>query len=71
MTMQSLADAYVELRPLSLSDAEALIVAASDGELRNLRYTVVPSRATSNSFLRVALDGQAAGTRAPRHRRLG
>ena len=55
----------VRLRPLQRDDADALVHAASDGELWNLPYTVVPSAQTVGSYIARALDGQAAGTVMP------
>ena len=55
----------ISLRPLQYRDAEALIHAASDGELWNLTVTVVPSPTTVDSYLKKALDGRDAGTVLP------
>ncbi len=55
----------IRLRPLLASDENALIDAASDGELWNLTFTVVPSAETAGDYIRKALDGQAAGTVMP------
>ncbi|WP_394790778.1 GNAT family N-acetyltransferase [Rhodoferax sp.] len=65
MTIDSLMGPRVQLRPLQASDAAALVAAASDGELWNLPFTVVPSADTVAEYLRVALDGAAAGTVLP------
>jgi len=51
----------IALRPLQASDASALVAAASDGELWNLPFTVVPSAQTIDAYLRTPLEGQAAG----------
>ncbi|WP_460090332.1 GNAT family N-acetyltransferase [Pseudomonas sp. S2_E02] len=53
------------LRPLQYSDADALLHAATDGELWNLTVTVVPSPSTVDSYLKKALDGRDAGTVMP------
>ena len=55
----------IRLRPLLASDASALVKAASDGELWKLRFSVIPSAATIEGYIRKALDGQAAGTVMP------
>jgi N-acetyltransferase len=51
----------ITLRPLQASDASALVAAAADGELWNLPFTVVPSSQTIDAYLRIPLEGQAAG----------
>jgi RimJ/RimL family protein N-acetyltransferase len=53
------------LRPLHLTDADALVHAAQDGELWNLPFTVVPSQATVDHYIRSALTGRDAGTVLP------
>lgn len=53
------------LRPLQYTDADALVHAATDGELWNLTVTVVPSSATVDAYLKKALDGRDAGTVLP------
>jgi RimJ/RimL family protein N-acetyltransferase len=55
----------IELRPLCESDARELVAAASDGELWGLPFTVVPSADTIHDYMRVALDGKAAGSVFP------
>ncbi len=55
----------IVLRPLLASDAAALVDAAADGELWNLPFTVVPSAATVDAYLRTALDGRTAGSVMP------
>lgn len=55
----------VELRPLRESDAPALIEAAADGELWNLKVTVVPGPATVDAYIARALEGERAGTVMP------
>ncbi|RQO59215.1 GNAT family N-acetyltransferase [Variovorax sp. KBW07] len=61
----SLTGPRILLRPLLASDAAALVEAAADGELWNLPFTVVPSAATVDAYLRTALDGRAVGTVMP------
>ena len=63
--MESLRGPRIRLRSLLASDAAALVEAASDGELWNLPFTVVPSSETVDSYIRTALEGQVAGTVMP------
>lgn len=56
---------YIHLRPLLESDADALVAAASDGELWRLNVTVVPSADTVKTYIDTALSGQAQGTVLP------
>lgn len=55
----------IQLRLLQASDASALVAAASDGELWNLSFTVVPSAETVDDYIRNALEGHALGTVMP------
>ena len=55
----------IQLRPLHASDASALIRAASDGELWNLPFTVVPTQDTVQEYIDKALDTQAQGIALP------
>lgn len=61
----SLVGQRIRLRPLAEDDAAALVEAAADGELWNLRFTVVPSRDTVAAYIATALQGRAAGTVLP------
>lgn len=63
--MEELIGERIRLRPLLVSDAAALIAAASDGELWNLAFTVVPAKETVEAYIEAALAGQAAGTVMP------
>ncbi|UHL63494.1 GNAT family N-acetyltransferase [Paralcaligenes sp. KSB-10] len=63
--MEPLVGQRICLRPLLASDAAALVAAASDGKLWNLPFTVVPSSKTVDNYIRIALEGQAAGTVMP------
>jgi len=63
--VKTLVGKTIRLRPLCASDGAALVQAASDGELWNLPFTVVPSTETVGEYLRSALEGQAAGTVMP------
>ena len=61
----SLTGPHILLRPLAATDAGALVAAAADGELWNLRYTAVPSAATVDAYIGAALQGHAAGSVMP------
>ncbi|AOJ66369.1 GCN5 family acetyltransferase [Burkholderia ubonensis] len=56
---------HVELQPLNASHAQALLAAAADGQLWNLRVTVVPGPDTIDAYLATALQGRADGTVMP------
>ncbi|KUZ64522.1 GCN5 family acetyltransferase [Burkholderia ubonensis] len=56
---------HVELQPLNASHAQALLAAAADGQLWNLRVTVVPGPDTIDAYLATALQGSAEGTVMP------
>ncbi len=56
---------YVRLEPLSLAHAEALIAAASDGELWNTQVTIIPQPTGMNDYIQAALDGQTQGRELP------
>lgn len=55
----------IRLEPLQPNHAEALSVAAADGELWNLWYTVVPRQEETSSYIAEALAGQQAGHMLP------
>lgn len=55
----------VKLIPLSILHKEALLKAASDGELWNLWYTSVPSEATIDKYLETAIKQQESQTSLP------
>ncbi|KWE23561.1 GCN5 family acetyltransferase [Burkholderia cepacia] len=55
----------VELRPLERSDRQALLDAAADGLLWNLKVTVVPGPDTIDAYIDTALQGRSAGTVMP------
>jgi RimJ/RimL family protein N-acetyltransferase len=63
--MESLVGPRVRLRPLLATDADALVHAASDGELWNLPFTVVPSSTTVAAYIQNALAGKETGTVMP------
>jgi RimJ/RimL family protein N-acetyltransferase len=56
---------HVSLRLMSKADAGALVAAASDGELWNLMFTVVPNQATVDAYVDTALRGFEAQTVVP------
>jgi RimJ/RimL family protein N-acetyltransferase len=56
---------HTRLEPLSPAFGEALITAASDGELWDSTVTSVPSRANVAAYLSAALDAQARGVELP------
>jgi RimJ/RimL family protein N-acetyltransferase len=55
----------VRLEPLSPAHEEPLNAAASDGELWNSTFTIVPSRATMGAYIASALVAQAEGRELP------
>jgi RimJ/RimL family protein N-acetyltransferase len=55
----------VELRPLQQHHAQALLDAAADGQLWNMKLTVVPGPATVDAYIETALAGREAGTVMP------
>ncbi|MDS7968777.1 GNAT family protein [Acinetobacter sp. V117_2] len=55
----------IRLRLFTTEDSKDLITAASDGELWNLPFTVVPSAETVNDYIHHALEGYQAGTVLP------
>ncbi|TGQ66642.1 MAG: GNAT family N-acetyltransferase [Mesorhizobium sp.] len=55
----------VELLPLQLGHSRELVNAAADGELWNLRATVVPGPDTIDEYIANALAGQQTGTVMP------
>lgn len=65
MQTPTLRGSLITLRPLTAADAPALVAAASDGELWELPFTVIPSEETVERYLSKALQGQAEGTVMP------
>jgi N-acetyltransferase len=55
----------VELRPLQCEHAAQLVEAAADGELWNLKVTVVPDQAQIDQYISKALAGRHNGTVMP------
>jgi N-acetyltransferase len=56
---------HVRLEPLLLSHQDALIEAASDGELWTLPYTIVPSKETIAEYIGNTLQAQEQGREQP------
>lgn len=61
----SLTGPRIRLRPLTTDDADALLQAATDGELWHSRFTVIPSPDTVHGYIATALQGREAGTMLP------
>lgn len=55
----------IRLRILTIEDSRDLVAAASDGQLWNLPFTVVPSAETIDEYINHALEGYQAGTVLP------
>ncbi|NBB11891.1 GNAT family N-acetyltransferase [Pseudomonas sp. SLFW] len=55
----------VTLLPLQAEHAASLVQAAEDGELWNMKVTVIPGPTTVESYIATALAGRAAGTVMP------
>jgi RimJ/RimL family protein N-acetyltransferase len=57
----------IELRPLQAEDCPALLAAAADGQLWNLKVTVVPGPDADSAerYVATALAGRQAGTMLP------
>lgn len=56
---------HVRLEPLFLSHSDALVEAASDGELWTLPYTIVPSKETIAAYVGRTLEKQKQGRELP------
>jgi RimJ/RimL family protein N-acetyltransferase len=65
MTQPTLTGTTVELRPLRQEHAQALLDAAADGQLWNMKLTVVPGPDTIDGYIATALAGGEAGTVMP------
>jgi RimJ/RimL family protein N-acetyltransferase len=55
----------LELQPLRFEHKQALLEAAADGELWNLKVTTVPGPATIDEYISIAMAGLEAGTAMP------
>jgi N-acetyltransferase len=56
---------HITLRPLMSSDEADIIKAASDGELWNLNFTVIPSAKTAKAYIDNAISGRNEKTVIP------
>jgi RimJ/RimL family protein N-acetyltransferase len=56
---------HITLRPLMSSDEADIIKAASDGELWNLNFTVIPSAKTAKAYIDKAISGRNEKTVIP------
>lgn len=56
---------HVELLPLQREHATQLVNAAADGQLWNMKVTVVPGAETVDSYIATALQGRDGGTVMP------
>ena len=65
MTEITLTGTTVELRPLQREHSAALVQAAADGQLWNLKVTNVPGPDTVDKYVDIALAGRDAGTMMP------
>ena len=61
----SLIGQKIRLRPMKEQDADALLLAASDGELWNMQLTNIPSPDTVAQYINIAITGRNAGTVLP------
>ncbi|NML31134.1 GNAT family N-acetyltransferase [Paraburkholderia antibiotica] len=61
----TLSGTHVELQPLREEHAPALVAAAADGQLWDMKLTVVPDASTVDAYIATALAGRAAGTVMP------
>jgi RimJ/RimL family protein N-acetyltransferase len=61
----ALAGKSIELLPLQEAHAQALLQAATDGELWNMKVTVIPGPETVDKYIATALQGREAGTVMP------
>ena len=61
----TLEDHGVRLEPLAPEHAEALVAAASDGQLWELWFTSIPEPGQMREYIAAALEGQRGGTMLP------
>ncbi|WP_196062984.1 MULTISPECIES: GNAT family N-acetyltransferase [unclassified Serratia (in: enterobacteria)] len=61
----TLVGTQIELRPLQPQHREAMLSAAADGELWNLKVTAVPSASTIDSYIATAVAGRDVGSMLP------
>ncbi len=65
MTLITLTGTTVELHPLQPEHKAALLEAAADGELWNLKVTHVPGPDTVDAYIETAIAGREAGSVIP------
>ena len=65
ITQPTLTGTTVELQPLQAEHAAKLVAAAADGELWNMKVTVIPGPETVAQYIATALEGRASGTVMP------
>jgi RimJ/RimL family protein N-acetyltransferase len=65
MTLLTLTGTTVELQPLQREHAAALLAAAADGELWNLKVTHIPGPDTVDTYIDTALAGRESGSMIP------
>ena len=65
ITQPTLTGTTVELQPLQVEHAAKLVAAAADGELWNMKVTVIPGLETVAQYIATALEGRASGTVMP------
>ena len=65
MTQPTLTGTTVELLPLQREHKAALLEAAADGELWNLKVTHIPGPDTVDKYIDFALEGRDAGSMIP------
>ncbi|WP_025123518.1 MULTISPECIES: GNAT family N-acetyltransferase [unclassified Serratia (in: enterobacteria)] len=56
---------HIELWPLQPEHREAMLSAAADGELWNLKVTAVPNASTIDNYIATAVAGRDAGSMLP------
>ncbi|WP_174362722.1 GNAT family N-acetyltransferase [uncultured Caballeronia sp.] len=56
---------FIELRPLEATHQDALLEASADGELWNMKVTVVPGPDTVDGYIATALAGRETGAVMP------
>ena len=61
----TLAGRIIELQPLQQNHAAALLDAAADGQLWDMKLTVVPGPGSVDKYIATALAGREAGTVMP------
>jgi RimJ/RimL family protein N-acetyltransferase len=56
---------FIELRPLEITHRDALLEASAEGELWNMKVTVVPGPDTVDGYIATALSGRDSGSVIP------